>query len=353
MIAAIWTRARRRLRPVGLVLRRLLIALVVLVAVAAVFAVGIGVYAAAPKWQPLLLAWWPGLLPGVVTIVALGAWWLWWRLPKRQVDRLSAAITDVKARTDVEDNFRKTIGQLLGGAAVLIGAGAAYLQFMQQQQSARDLLTSNQVTKGFELLGKREKDDVTLRLGGIYALEGVMNSSDQYHRAVLDALCAFVRDGTKNEKGDGPLATDIQEALTVIGRRAEIGAEDLVALYDAHIPKAYLAGANLIGADLIRVNLKDANLNGAYLSRAILTGANLSGAMLHGANLSGAYLKDVDRSGAYLSIDDEVLRRAGLRSAEGLTQAQLDNACGKDVKLDPGLTIKPCPPDQPSAGSAK
>jgi hypothetical protein len=44
-----------------------------------------------------------------------GAWWAWWRLPKRQVDNLRLQIRDPKARADVEDNFRKTIGQVLGG----------------------------------------------------------------------------------------------------------------------------------------------------------------------------------------------------------------------------------------------
>lgn len=62
-----------------------------------------------------------------------GAWWLWWQLPKLQVDRLRLTIRDPKARADIEDNFRKTIGQILGGAAVLIGAGLTYLQFSQQQ----------------------------------------------------------------------------------------------------------------------------------------------------------------------------------------------------------------------------
>ena len=83
------------------------------------------------------------------------AWWLWWRLPKRQTRRLN--LPDDKTRAEVEDNFRKTAGQLLGGAAVLIGAGFAYLQFTQQQRSAQDLLISNQVSKGFELLGNKEK----------------------------------------------------------------------------------------------------------------------------------------------------------------------------------------------------
>lgn len=134
----------RQPRPV---IRNVLIAAAFLLVVVAVFAAGVGIYASTPIWQPLWLAWWPGLLPGVVTIVALAAWWLWWRLPKRQVARLRHAIRDPKARTDVEDNFRKTAGQLLGGAAVLIGAGIAYVQFTQQQQAGHDLLISNQVSK--------------------------------------------------------------------------------------------------------------------------------------------------------------------------------------------------------------
>jgi hypothetical protein len=137
---------------------------------------------------------------------------LCWRLPKLQVDRLRLTIRDPKARADVEDNVRKTIGQLLGGVAVLIGVALAYVQFtqqqqtsqqqfLQQQQASRDLLISNQVAKGFEQLGQLGNDKVVLRLGGIYALEGVMNTSEQYHRPVLDALSAFVRDGTRTQTG--------------------------------------------------------------------------------------------------------------------------------------------------------
>ena len=81
-------------------------------------------------------------------------WWLWWRLPQRQVARLTLKIRDAKARADTEDNFRKTVGQALGGAAVLIGAVAAYLQFTQQQRASHDLLISNQVSKGFEQLAR-------------------------------------------------------------------------------------------------------------------------------------------------------------------------------------------------------
>ena len=117
-----------------------------------------------PWLRNLLAGQWPTWIVIAVAIDAAllllaAIWWLWWRLPERQVARLT--LWETKARADVEDNFRKTVGQALGGAAVLIGAVAAYLQFTQQQQairgqlqSAHDLLISNQVAKGFEQLSR-------------------------------------------------------------------------------------------------------------------------------------------------------------------------------------------------------
>src|SRR5580704_15087629 len=101
----------------------------------------------------------------IVSVIAALAFWWWW--PRWQVNRLTPEIRDPKARADVEDKFRKTVGQLLGGAAVLLGAWLAFLQFsqqqqtvqqikqqqqaeqQQQQQAARGLLISNQVSEGF------------------------------------------------------------------------------------------------------------------------------------------------------------------------------------------------------------
>jgi hypothetical protein len=173
---------------------------------------------------------------GVVSVIAALAFWWWW--PRWQVNRLALEIRDPKARADAEDMFRKTVGQLLGGAAVLFGAWLAFLQFsqqqqtaqsqikqqqqaaqQQQQQAARELLISNQVSKGFEQLAS---DKMAMRLGGIYALEGVMNASErpeQYRGPVLEMLCAFVREYTIGKTVFEKPDIDIQAALTVIGRR--------------------------------------------------------------------------------------------------------------------------------------
>jgi uncharacterized protein YjbI with pentapeptide repeats len=334
-----------------------------------------------------------------------------------------------KDRADIEDNFRKTIGQALGGIFVLLAAGLAYygtLQTMQvnedqalhTQQSGRDLLISNQVSRGFEQLASKE---TVMQLGGIYALEGVMRASEQYHQPVLEALCAFVRDRTKTETGDGPPATEIQAALTVIGRRKPFG-DGYPDLAHTHLRKAFLSTANLSGANLSNADLSGsdlsgtdltfadldnanltnanftagvktqvetqagpisisrwvgrpadltratlfnadlggANLGGAKLTDAKLIGAHLVGTFLDAADLSLAALDYADLTGAHLAAADlrhailadanltgatlteeTILTDTDLRGAR-VTQAQLDQACGTDVKLDPGLIIKPC-----------
>jgi uncharacterized membrane protein YqiK len=77
-----------------------------------------------------------GLAVLAAVLLAIAVWWLWWRLPKREAARLALKIRDAKARADVEDNYRKTVGQALGGVAVLLGTGLAYLQFSQQQRAS-------------------------------------------------------------------------------------------------------------------------------------------------------------------------------------------------------------------------
>jgi uncharacterized protein YjbI with pentapeptide repeats len=349
---------------------------------------------------------WAPIAVVVSVIAALAVWW-WW--PRWQVNRLALEITDPKARADVEDNFRKTVGQLLGGAAVLFGAWLAFLQFSQQQQTAQsqikqqqqaahDLLISNQVSKGLEQLAS---DKIAMRLGGIYALDGVINTSDrpeQYRGPVLEVLCAFVREYTIGKTVFEKPAVDIQAALTVIGRRKGQELPDLAKvnipganlsganlrgadLDSAYLNSAYLTGASLSGANLLGANLTGANLTGANLSRVDLTGAdltganlgladlnggylsganlsganlsranlrsadlsgaNLSGANLRGANLSGAYPIRANLTGANLSAVDLTganLSGANLRGAKDLIQTQLNEACGNnDTELPEGL----------------
>ena len=82
------------------------------------------------------MPWWaPWVAAGVVITTMV-----WWWVLKWQANRLRLKIRDPKAHADAEDNFRKTIGQLLGGAAVLIGTGFAYYQSQLAQQATHNHL---------------------------------------------------------------------------------------------------------------------------------------------------------------------------------------------------------------------
>jgi hypothetical protein len=88
------------------------------------------------------------------------------------------------------------------------------------------------------------------------------------------------------------------------------------------------SGFVLTGADLSSgLVIRSEEINGGpvrtNLSRANLSGTDLGGADLSEANLVGANMTD-----------------ANLTYALNLTQRQLDEACGKDAKLTPSLTLK-------------
>jgi hypothetical protein len=59
-----------------------------------------------------------------------------------------------------------------------------------------------------------------MRLGGIYALEGVMNTSEQYHQPVLEALCVFVRESSTRQH---VTLTALFEALFPVAREGTAG----------------------------------------------------------------------------------------------------------------------------------
>ena len=309
--------------------------------------------------------WWAiGLLP----IALMAVWWLWWKVPKSEVAKLRHSIRNPKDRVDVEDTLRKRIGQALGAIAILVGAAFALAQFLEQRdtaqkqiavsqdqvrisqqqvQASHDLLISNQIAKGFEQLGS---DKIEVRLGGIYALEGILRMpppdkmSPDYRQPVLEALCAFVREHTIEMTVAAQPTTDVQAVLTVIGRRPEeLKSVDLsdanlsgAYLIGAHLSDAYLgerqlSGAHLIQANLVGAHLIQANLGRAELSNADLRAADLSGARLEEAKLNGADLSDADLTG--VSLDN---------------QEQLSMACGKPKLLPKGFMLdRPCPPKNP------
>jgi uncharacterized protein YjbI with pentapeptide repeats len=105
------------------------------------------------------------------------------------------------------------------------------------------------------------------------------------------------------------------------GARVRQADLSLVTADGARFRGANMSLTNFFGARLSGADLSDTNLEGATFVGAYLGGARMSGAALTGANFSGAELAD----------------------AVGLTQTQLNTACGdQTTSLPPGMTIPAC-----------
>jgi uncharacterized protein YjbI with pentapeptide repeats len=146
---------------------------------------------------------------------------------------------------------------------------------------------------------------IEVRLGGIYALQRLMQDSPRDQPTVIAVLCAFIRDQTasaaKPPTSSAALPpTDIQAALTVVATRntANDGRTTTVDLNHTQLANSQvgfgnLAHANLTGANFTGATFTKANLTGANFTAATLTGATLIEANLTGAGLSGADLTHV------------------------------------------------------------
>jgi uncharacterized protein YjbI with pentapeptide repeats len=111
-------------------------------------------------------------------------------------------------------------------------------------------------------------------------------------------------------------------------------------------PRCYLAHADLTNQCVKHGNLEGAVFDGAKLTLMCMSYGNFKDASfrdadLSGANLAHAELDGADLSGAHLTITS--IRAADLSHAKGLTQPQLDQACGDaETKLPAHLHVKIC-----------
>lgn len=122
-------------------------------------------------------------------------------------------------------------------------------------------------------------------------------------------------------------------------------------LFQADLSNRTLKGLNLSGARLRQADLslaimnrtsfaggdlRDVNAYGGVFSSASFAGANLTNASFVGAYLQGASFRGATLAGVNLS-------GAEMDRAVGLTQAQLDGACGDEATTLPGtLRVPAC-----------
>jgi len=233
----------------------------------------------------------------------------------------------IESRLDYGIKALTATGTIFAGIAVFLNAYQASRNADAANKNAAvanknaEIAENKQIiecfAKAIEQLGSEK---IEVRIGAIYTLERIANDSIKNYWVVIQVIMAFIRDKTLI-KGEDTLdnntslniETDIQTALTVIGRRRlEFEKEEqriILAniniskadLYKVNLDNASLVKANLSKAFLFRANLISTNLYKADLSEADLAESKLCGAILCGANLSEASLRSVDLTGADLS----------------------------------------------------
>jgi uncharacterized protein YjbI with pentapeptide repeats len=237
-----------------------------------------------------------------------------------------------------------------------------FTKAVEQLGATREVKTYQEVDDG---AGGKKREAVTktepnleVRLGAIYALDRIARDSERDHWPIMEVFCAYIRNpqncgspvplpgaegsAAKTFQNWLPLVeprTDVQAAITVIGRRsvARIAYErkhgfslDLSeanlqrsAMTNCDFSNANMNGATLDGAVLGFAHMEAVRFGGASLQRATFEGAFLNyamfpGAALQNANLNSATLKGVWFDGANLSgatfigadLEKSILERA-------------------------------------------
>ncbi|GAA1834912.1 pentapeptide repeat-containing protein [Actinomadura chokoriensis] len=243
-------------------------------------------------------------------------------------------------RVEAVNNARQALMQSVTGLVVIVGAiftagGLLYtartLDVTQQGQ------LTDRYTRAIEQLGSSKPE---VRMGGIYALERMMNDSDRSEdtRTILEVLAAYVRSHAQDAAPPGVdktrLAVDVQSALTVLGRARHPVMPDLqgVDFHRKNLSFVNLSGISFSDADLRWTKMVGVNLSKARMVRTHLTGADLAGATLSGAYLANTTLIYADLTRANMSdanLYGTQLVEADMRGAN-LARANLSHAslCG-------------------------
>jgi hypothetical protein len=284
----------------------------------------------------------------LLILVAIVVFYFLWKFP---IQYISARKSDLPSKDvlELENDYRSTLAQIVGGLLVLLGLFFTTNEFFNSRRSLeleRRSKEAERFNKAIELLAK---DDILNQTGGIFALEGIAtNEHDDYRWPVVNTFAAYLKIKSpvpeivsqptteqSNIKAASPAATPsptpsptpsaspsttpsptasnssrdiIQEILRFIGMEQNLDSTkrpmplnlSLVNLGHFNMREGHFEFVNFRGVYALSTDFTDASLKGAsfqntdtpyrvaFLKCAIFNGANLEGATFNGANLRGA-----------------------------------------------------------------
>lgn len=258
-------------------------------------------------------------------------------LPRRLVPR-DLPPADVERRK-LQLEMVKTFAEALGGAFVLVTLLLAWQQVVSTQDQL-EIARQGQITERFtRAVDQVGSDDVTVRVGGIYALESIARDSRQDRKAIMEILASFLRQ--KSPVVDTPdtrdwqaarsqmAPADVEAAAIVIGRRNredEIKSDSVCSSLNSpdsvctlSLRRVNLSSINLNDMDFSQMDLRGARFNHSNIPFGSFRNSNMQGADFRGANLRLAEVTNASFLNSYLEL-------ANLHLVEGLTCQQLQSS---------------------------
>lgn len=283
------------------------------------------------------------LILGVIFVIC----YCYWNYQQEQINSLNEILETLKREINssslnnkdyfttkrdflrLENTLKGSVFQLASSLFFGVTVFIAWLNFVvsDQKQVAERFATA------VEQLGSEQ---LGVKVGGIFALEKVAETSPETHWQVIEVLTSYIRDQSfkgksvskpeiKEEdnqseelnvqKASNKVAAeratsvtiDIQTALTVICRRNyRQDPKDKV----INLKSCDIRGANLEKANLNNVDLRHSNLDRVVLTNADLSKARLERALLNEANLERVNLQNADLN--YVQLQESNLKNAKL-----------------------------------------
>jgi len=285
------------------------------------------------KLFPAGLAILPGLLLLIVSI------------PKLQIHKITSN-HESKGPLELENEYRQTLVQILGGAALIATVYTAFdnakiahesiTQSTRSYELARHGQISERILKAMEMLSKEKNIDA--KVAAIHVLEQVAIEDPQSEWLITETLSDYLRLHSqwpaRSRKHLQEAPDDVGTIFVFLRRRpwkiAEGEEKDKCVEY--HQCVDYQAGKkpNEDDADYLKeINLPGADLRYAYLDRVMLKKAILNRAHLENARLRYSHCENVYAEDAYFNdadLRDSYWILANLKDAhlEGVRPAHAD-----------------------------
>jgi hypothetical protein len=228
-----------------------------------------------------------------------------WHLPKLATRgyKPTGTITSPDENT-LQDNYRKTIAQIAGGAALVLVFSWTFIKDQETLRLNGVQIVNQQFSDAAKLLANNDGKPASAesRAAAIYSLENIINSRSEYYDPVTKTLLSLLQSRSdeiqKSKQKGQEIGLDLKAALYVIGRFPR--------------PKGYLPldfpGFYLVG--------------GNFSSSVGYERAEFRGAKLHVANFFDAKLVKAKFGGADMADWQSYMDTTGMILTDELTQSK-------------------------------